>query len=84
MGHPWIKLSCGDIIDHLEAGDRGILVKRNNTDDVPPVASIAVWEVFWFRKATATDYSRIAYHTENNLTIAIETGRMKLIKAHST
>ena len=72
------------MVDYPEIGDRGILVKRSNTDDVPPVASIAVWEVFWFRRANARNYSRIAYHTENNLTIAIETGRMKLIKAEST
>ena len=72
------------MVDYPEIGDRGILVKRSNTDDVPPVASIAVWEVFWFRRANARNYSRIAYHTENNLTIAIETGRMKLIKAQST
>ncbi len=84
MGHPWIKLDCGDIIDYPDIGDRGILIKRSNTDDVPPVASIAVWEVFWFRRSVAANYSRIAYHTENNLTIAIETGRMKLIKAQST
>lgn len=69
------------MIDYPDAGDRGILVKRNYTDDIPPVASIAVWEVYWFRRNNAVEYSRIGYHTENNLTIAVETGRMKLTKA---
>ena len=81
MGHPWIRLDCGDIIDYPAAGDRGILVKRSQTDEVPPVASIAVWEVFWFRKVGTHDYTRMRFHTENSLTLSIETGRMKLIKA---
>jgi hypothetical protein len=84
VGHPWIRLDCGDIIDYSIAGDRGILVKRSQTDEIPPVASIAVWEVFWFRAAGEHNYTRMKYHTENSLTISIETGRMKLIKAQSS
>jgi len=83
VGHPWIRLDCGDIIDHSIVGDRGILVKRSQTDEIPPVASIAVWEVFWFRTVGAHNYTRMKYHTENSLTLSIETGRMKLIKAQS-
>ena len=81
MVHPWIQLSIGDIVEYPAIGDRGLLVKRSLTDELPPVASIAVWEIFWFRTVEVGSYSKIRYHTENSLTLSIETGRMKLIKA---
>jgi hypothetical protein len=76
------NLEPGDIIDYPLAGNRGILIKRHHTDDQYG-PSISVWEIFWFKKANAGQYTTVGYYTERGLMSALDLERMSLYKQRS-
>ena len=69
----------GDIIDYPLAGNRGILIKKYHTDDQYG-PSVSVWEIFWFKKASAGEYTTVGYYTERGLNSAIASEQMNLHK----
>jgi len=73
------NLEPGDIIDYPLAGNRGILIKKYHTDDQYG-PSVSVWEIFWFKKASAGEYTTVGYYTERGLNSAIASEQMNLHK----